>query len=167
MLELRHYADKQVTLDRSRVYRQLEYVRPYTKPVGFWVSVLGEDDWPSWCMSEEFQIESLAFEHAVTIADGANILLLGTATALDRFTEEFGVRTVHSLNGSVWTNVHINWHGVISRYDGIIIAPYQWERRLELDWYYGFDCASGCIWNLSAIASLEWMEKVNVPNAPA
>jgi len=37
---------------------------------------------------------------------------------------------------------------VSKEYDGIEIAPYQWDARLSLIWYYGWDVASGCIWNL-------------------
>ena len=40
------------------------------------------------------------------------------------------------------------------RVDGIIIAPYQWYCRMTVDWYYTWDCASGCIWNLDAIESV-------------
>lgn len=40
-----------------------------------------------------------------------------------------------------------------SVYDG---APYQWECRLDRDtfWYYSWDCASACIWNLQAVRPL-------------
>ena len=37
----------------------------------------------------------------------------------------------------------------------MFITPYQWELRFELDWYYGWDVASGCVWNLSVIESME------------
>ena len=44
---------------------------------------------------------------------------------------------------------------VMDEYDGIIIAPYQYSCRLmnsSTAWYYGWDCASGCIWNLGCIS---------------
>lgn len=43
-----------------------------------------------------------------------------------------------------------------ARYDGIVITPYVWSMRLDRSafWYYGWDCASGCIWNASAVAEL-------------
>ncbi|QBI98814.1 hypothetical protein SEA_BOBBY_184 [Mycobacterium phage Bobby] len=49
----------------------------------------------------------------------------------------------------------IDWGKVAADYGGIIIAPYQWSRRMDPHWYYTWDCASGCIWNLEAIESLE------------
>ena len=51
----------------------------------------------------------------------------------------------------------IDWAEVASKYDGIIISPYQWSLRLDMEmmWYYGWDCASGCIWNISAIKELK------------
>ncbi len=47
----------------------------------------------------------------------------------------------------------LEWDKVKDKYQGIIIAPYQWECRLALEtcWYYGWDCASGCIWDLDCI----------------
>ena len=42
----------------------------------------------------------------------------------------------------------INWVEVSEMYDGVEISPYQWKRRLAINfmWYYGWDCASGVIW---------------------
>lgn len=33
------------------------------------------------------------------------------------------------------------------------ITPYCWPARMDPDliWYYGWDCASGCIWDASTI----------------
>lgn len=45
------------------------------------------------------------------------------------------------------------WEEISSQCDGIMIAPYQWDMRLHtlFFWYYGWDCSSGCIWNLDCI----------------
>ncbi len=45
---------------------------------------------------------------------------------------------------------------VAKLYQGIIIAPYCYSIRLDNDcfWYYPWDCASGCIWDATAIAAL-------------
>ena len=48
-----------------------------------------------------------------------------------------------------------NWDDVVRQYDGLIIAPYQWAKRCDYSWYYGWDCASGVIWNLRAVASVK------------
>jgi hypothetical protein len=45
------------------------------------------------------------------------------------------------------------WDALFEEYDGIEIAPYQWHFRLAPDffWYYGWDCASGCVWRASKL----------------
>ena len=45
----------------------------------------------------------------------------------------------------------IDWKKVASKYDGIEINPYQFEARYQYLWYYGWDVASGCIWNLKSV----------------
>ncbi len=44
----------------------------------------------------------------------------------------------------------IDWFAVSKDYDGIEICPYQWNQRMNLDWYYSWDVGSGCIWGSSA-----------------
>jgi hypothetical protein len=146
---LRHYSGDAVVLDRSRAYPQ-EEPRMYTKPVGFWVSVLGEQDWPSWCR-EEYTWARLDVEHVVTLRPSAEILLLDSIELLDAFTKTYGIVTHRKYSGGAYSEVSIDWPRVSSEYDGIVVAPYQWERRMGLDWYYTWDVASGCIWNLEAI----------------
>ena len=40
-----------------------------------------------------------------------------------------------------------DWTRLEKEYDGIEIAPYIYKGRFEIFWYYGWDVASGCIWN--------------------
>jgi hypothetical protein len=148
MSDLFHYREHATELDRTRTYRQgSRRTGQFAKPEGLWVSVHGEDDWPAWCSAEEFALHELTVAHRVTLTDNANILTLETPEALGDFTAEYLNRDdprdyMHA----------IDWQRVADRHDGIIIAPYQWTRRWDLNWYYGWDCASGCIWNLGAIA---------------
>lgn len=127
---------------------------PYSKPRGFWVSVDGEDDWPSWCASEEFRDTGAQHHHRVTLADGARVLVVDSVSALDDFTERYGVPD-HRFSVRPSKGDGIDWVAVAEDWQGIIIAPYQWECRLTLSWYYTWDCASGCIWDADAIASVE------------
>ena len=46
-----------------------------------------------------------------------------------------------------------DWAKVASHYDGIEICPYI-ESRRNMTWYYGWDVASGCVWNASGIKEL-------------
>lgn len=156
-LRLTHYSDVPVTLDRTRTYSQSAAgVWTYDKPDGLWVSVDGDDDWPSWCQSAGFHVAGLEHRHRVVLHHAANIRFLTSPADLDEFTREYAekpqVGGLQFVGGrSYWG---INWQEVAAEHDGIVIAPYQWSRRNTLPWYAGWDCASGCIWNLHAIAVL-------------
>lgn len=161
-LTLQKFSDAEIVFDPRRAYLQREERSPYLKPVGFWVSVAGEWDWPGWCESEEFNMQGLAVRHDVQLSPSAQILLLSSVEEIDDFTTRYGWSKGKSfaqpgLPAHHWVESGIDWHRVAADYDGIIITPYQWERRLErhTSWYYGWDCASGCIWNPNAIASVK------------
>jgi len=51
----------------------------------------------------------------------------------------------------------INWPEVAKKYGGIEICPYLGSRRRDptQTWYYGWDVASGCIWNKNAIVNIK------------
>ncbi|HET7909679.1 MAG TPA: hypothetical protein VFL19_03135 [Nitrospira sp.] len=156
-MKLSHFSPTRITSVRSVEQSPL----PDMKPRGLWVSVDGKDDWPSWCKSERFGPIGAGrhvFRYRVDV-DLSRVLHLDTAAAVMRFNDEY-VR--EKLAGkfpglpespfklSIW----IDWSAVAAKYAGIIIAPYQWARRLELMWYYGWDCASGCIWDAAAVRSI-------------
>lgn len=158
-MQLRHYTAAPFVLDREMAYEQRTPIT-HAKPRGLWVSVLGEDDWPSWCREENFGADRLEFEHEVTLTDGAGVIVVDTLEALKAFEAQWGIReskSYRSTSGAFehsWVDVSIDWQAVQREHAGIIIAPYQWAARLEHDWYYGWDVASGCIWDLTAIESV-------------
>ncbi len=153
-MRLVHYSASPVTAIRS--VQQLRVALSF-KPRGLWVS---DDDcannWRAWCEEENFRLLGLACAHDVTLAPDASILLLEGAADIDAFTRQYGATydfTPPSLaNGCPI----VRWGAVAAAYDGIVITPYVWERRLDgiARWYYAWDCASGCIWNARAIASI-------------
>lgn len=147
---LMHYDAEPFHLDRTRRYPQREVFSSHNKPHGLWVSVEGEDDWPSWCREEHFGVDKLAAAHEVTLTDDARILWLETEDHVRALPDTFGRPTKYG-------DVGIDWQAVAERYQGIIITPYQWSCRMSLgtEFYYGWDCASGCIWDLDAIATFE------------
>lgn len=147
---LYHYRSEPITLDRERRYEQTNgngELWTYEKPVGLWVSVYGDDDWPAWCRGD-VRIDTLAVEHHVTLANTANVLTLASPADLDEFTAEYAAPDRRGgpkyVGGSLYWG--IDWARVASLYDGIIIAPYQWSRRYTLSWYYGWDCADELAW---------------------
>ena len=72
----------------------------------------------------------------------------------------FGKKYQYMGEPEYFGKLAIRWQDVALDYQGILIAPYQWSLRLDKDfrWYYMWDCASGCIWDLSAIASLTLLQ---------
>lgn len=142
--ELEHYAETPVTL-QPRSYAQLDDGWAYGKPDGLWLSVAGDDDWPAWCRDNEFDLGGLAVRHRVVLDPDANILRLSTVEAMLDFDREFG-RFDHARRTG------IRWGAVAKRFDGIMIVPFHAALRWEMDWYYGWDCASACVWNLNVIS---------------
>jgi hypothetical protein len=137
------------------------------KPKGFWVSVEGNGDgWSDWCRDNEWGTDRLANAHEVTLADSANILWIRSVEELDAFAEQWKIQP--DWNDPIQRKWHhletkIDWEAVAHRWRGIIITPHLWERRLDggAFWYYGWDCASGCIWDPAAIASIQLLQEAN------
>lgn len=157
-MNLTHYSDELVTLDRDRKYEQPSPDSFAHKPKGLWLSVDGEDDWAWWCVGEGFMVDSLKHAHRVTLSDKANVLHIATQTQFVEFDNTYSVPEEGRLPASHYYRElrtdAIDWRKVVAGYDGIIIAPYQWDFRLSHMWYYPWDCSSGCIWNLDVIESM-------------
>lgn len=149
-MRLLHYTEKPFAYDPHFEYVQVE-PHAYGKPVGLWVSCEGEDDWPTWCRSEDWGVAYLANVSEITLHADANILYVCSAEQLISFHQEYGIPSGYDFLGH-----SIDWQRVTSEWDGIIIAPYLWGMRLsrEVPWYYTWDCASGCIWNLDVITTV-------------
>jgi hypothetical protein len=132
-MNLIHYTYKPLEFDPLRTYEQSDN----WKPVGFWLSAEGDGmfSWKNWCTREEFGVCGLENAARFVLAPNANVLHINNTEELDAFNNRYGSVLAHMAKD----------------YDGIIIAPYHWQRRNELIWYYSWDCASGCIWNLQAI----------------
>jgi hypothetical protein len=161
-MRLLHYSYKPI--DRLFSRRQ----RVHMKPRGLWLSVEGEDDWDNWCRREGFRNHDDYYIYEVELADNANVLYITNAHELDEFTREYG--SPETIGGKARPSpsdygYDIDWPRLAREYDGIIIAPYIWSRRMEsiTFWYYGWDCASGCIWRKRAIRRLN---EVRLPIIP-
>lgn len=146
-LQLSHFSDAREVVPRS--VTQDFPISGYSKPQGLWVSVDGDDDWPSWASGEDYPIGRN--RHRVVLAADAKIMHITNRWQLLDFTEQYGILTPLSSSHLIQWSL-LEFQG----YEGIIIAPYQWDCRLDnrTSWYYGWDCASGCIWNAKAIESV-------------
>lgn len=149
-MRLIHYSAKPLLQVRSRKHSQDGGVGAYKTP-GLWVSVEGDDDWLSWCKGESWDMNSLVCATELVLADDAQVLHLSGAEALDQFTAEFESKD----RRGEWDR-RIDWLAIRKRWRGLIIAPYVWSRRLtrHTSWYYGWDCASGVIWDAKAVNGL-------------
>lgn len=121
----------------------------YDKPAGFWITDESEYSWRNWCVAEEFMLSRLEERVVVELSPDARLLRLDCYGDLLRFQDEFK----HSSDGGA-DRIVIDWRRVASEFAGIMIFPYIWQARLDLNWYYPWDCASGCIWDARAIASV-------------
>jgi hypothetical protein len=103
-------------------------------------------------MQEQFCLDHLTCVHDVELVPNANVLILRSAEEIDRFNAEW---TEHGNAGEMFFS-YIAWSTLRQKFDGLIVTPYIWDRRLAPNcmWYYGFDCASGCIWHPTAIRSI-------------
>jgi hypothetical protein len=129
------------------------------KPNGLWVS---DDDcvanWRDWCEGERFGCDHYVWAQELRLTDQANILFLRDADDLDRFSAAHGMQLFPAFSG--YASIYIDWKPICRDYSGIVITPYVQRRRLELFWYYGWDCASGCIWDGRAVQSIGPAEPV-------
>lgn len=148
-MRLIHYSKKPLIAVRSKPHSE-NGCGCYKTP-GLWVSVEGEYDWPWWCQGENWRIEDFVHATEIILKPEARICHLSTSKQLDAFTREF----VPADRLGEW-DCRIDWPRIRKEWQALIIAPYQWDRRLELhtSWYYGWDCASGVIWNADAVAEL-------------
>jgi hypothetical protein len=145
MVILSHFSSDPFELDRTRTYTQM----PHFKPIGLWLSDESGFGWKQWLTEQDWLLANLAYETQFEV-DTTNVLMITTDQALDDFTNKY--------TKQVGLCEDIDWEQVASEYDGIIISPYSWACRLKHRWYYTWDCASGCIWNLQIIENKEHKE---------
>lgn len=124
--------------------------KPWTsKPNGFWLSDENSDmSWKKWCDDEEFRQERLQYWTDFTV-DMSDIIHLKNANDILLFTETYKVKPDDTYS--------IDWVAVTLNHKGILITPYVWECRLNknCDWYYPWDCASGCFWDVSCLSPIK------------
>jgi len=161
-----HWATNPIKLRRMR-YRQ----SGHPKPNGLWFDVDGS--WKQWCEAVQFRLEGLRYRHVVTILDASRILFLRKAKEIDHFTREYGQDLsgcfrplqssadleafAHQYGTDLFSEIlgqfsnYIMWDEVAEKYSGIIINPYSRARSKTYLWYYGWNCAGGCVWDTGLI----------------
>lgn len=150
-MRLIHYSHRPLPLLSTMTRHEPSDIDPTYKPIGLWVSDDDcEDNWPKYVRRDNPKpANCLDYAHEVTLKPTADVLFLTSIAEVHLFNFNFSdYRHKHWIG-------RIQWPRVMQSYEGIIITPYQWDCRLQYGWYYPWDCASGCIWEPSAIESIE------------
>jgi hypothetical protein len=154
-MKLRHFSNRAIAK-----LHDVERQRSHMKPRGLWISDEADHGWRAWCEAEDYGHRDGCFdyEYAITLDPKAKVLIIDNSLDLYKFTQEYRAKDDIANKciahiGPEPDTIHIDWDAVAAKYDGIIITPYLWGSRLDhrMSWYYGWDCASGCIWKASAI----------------
>ena len=124
-----------------RNVQQKKPPHPMVKPQGLWYGC--GDAWVEWVRSESPEwLEASNYLYEVK-TDG-KVLKISNDEEFEELEAEFGIQ---SPFGRL-----IDWELIQKEgYGGIEICPYNMQRRMKSDWYYGWDVASGCIWDSSSI----------------
>lgn len=152
-----HYTDcPSLTLETLRNdYQQPSFENKsilHDKPCGLWLSDDDEEDnWKAWCEREDFHKGALKYAY---LAEPVFTDLLHIKN-LDELVK-FHMAFYTEYRPGLW---FINWQAVAQSYKGIVISPYLHDVDMKLDcaymWYWGWDVACACIWDMSAIKSFE------------
>ena len=155
--KLFHYSKEDInSLNMDHYLKYINSPNIEMKPKGIWVSVeQSEEDysWFDWCVNAQFRLEYLRYKYFVRLSENINIIHLKTSQELESFSIEYKLNEFYGIENTSTFVCLIDWAKLKEKYDGIIISPYQWKCRLSkiTFWYYGWDCSSGCIWNIDKI----------------
>ena len=113
------------------------------KPIGLWYGI--GTSWIDWVISNmpDWECENI-FEIKL---DESKLLKIGNSKVLKDFTFEYSKPLDHIVNTRFTL---IDWNLFCATKGGIEINPYQYDDAMLL-WYYGWDIACGCVWNLSGV----------------
>lgn len=135
---LHHFSSQPFEFNRNYEYRKAGAM----KPKGFWLSdENAEQSWSKWCASEHFGTLNYKTSFRCRTADW---LILNTTDGIRDLVRRFP----HPSHG---IDMIPDWDMIGQNFAGIVITPYCWRARFDVMWYYGWDCASACVWDLSTI----------------
>jgi len=131
---------------KIRQFKDIPTQLPGMKPEGFWYDCDGE--WSRWIDSE---MPHWKGKHNYKVqVDLSKMIVIRNYKQLKAFEEKYGIKKPYGDG-----YMEIDWPKVAQNYSGIEIAPYIQSARFSVLWYYGWDVASGCIWEKSALKNVE------------
>lgn len=138
------YSDSRIIMSKDEMIEfrttPIENQEPRAKPRGLWYGI--GPSWIYWVRNEmpEWEVDNV-FKIDI---DESKMLLIRNIEELDAFDKEYGI-----------DSYSVEWSRVASEYGGIEIAPYLYKGRHKYMWYYGWDVASGCIWDDGVITNIQ------------
>jgi hypothetical protein len=141
---------KYTMTDKEKISIEAVSQKNDMKPKGLWYSC--GPDWVEWVVSN---MPHWAKKNIYEIGIGGNVLRISNSRELREFSNKYktgipgGLSTLHDL----YDNLYIDWPKVAKEYDGIEICPYIGACRMEMNWYYPWDVASGCLWNQAGLSN--------------
>lgn len=146
------FDEKQYSLERRQISDAIG------KPVGLWYGFGGS--WMEWCLSE---MPDWMKPHLYEVlVDSAKVRRITNIEEFEKFEDEyfylsdFDRRMQEILpitlppyglrSRDLFLVGNIDWTRVAQDYSGVEITPYLYKKRLSSRWYYGWDCAAGCVW---------------------
>lgn len=123
------------------------------KPGGFWYGV--NLDWIRWLMDQGYEDDSSwmhPFLYEIEI-DESRVLKIATQQEFADLNRDYDQRADWIGYGKHHV---LDWVRLKQGFAGLEISPYRHEVMGSLDcfWYHGWDCASGVVWDVSAITGL-------------
>lgn len=128
---------------------------PVGKPWGLWYGC--GTAWLEWSCTNNFRLHRYVL--AVDV-DESRLLRLGTVKRIERFVRDYRDESRAVVIPGVGDIIRaVDWGRVRERWVGVEIDTWQhpYDRRMlpvscRLPiWYSAWDCASGCLWDLSAV----------------
>lgn len=148
-MKLVHFSATPLSFDPERRYGT--FGEGLFKPDGLWLSNEDGYGWKDWCAKTGYETQRLAHSQEFRLTDDSNVLIINDTQDFLDFESKYGIAQSFLMKRFV----EIDWTKVKADYDGIIIPQYFWSFKLDHMWYYGWDCGSGCIWNLKAVEPIQ------------
>lgn len=159
-ITLAHYCKKDFRVNWQRKYKVNSPA--IGKPDGFWLSDDSDFGWKEWCKGEKFRVGELK-RRIHFRCDTKRWLVIRTKEELKAFELKYLKPDKIYLNSNLPKSMlddlrfmgRIDYTAIKRSYRGLLITPYRWDCRHGGNiWYYGWDCASACVWDLSTIRRL-------------
>lgn len=147
---------KKIKFDKKRKYQQVSGI----KPDGFWYACY--DDWYNFeergdsKYIHQININSRVLTN-IQNKNKDKLLVIDNVNDFDIFNSRYAYELRYSNDSEKeifkyndLQNYLVDWNKVSQDYGGIQICPYL-KKRKKILWYYSFDVASGCVWNIKSI----------------